>query len=120
MYVTVMHQPVIVFSSTCSQMHVQTKHSLAHLQDLIPTLASTLYKVCIKVITLIKVGIISSKCARECFICTCILGTCVTVANSYRLAHYSYITGLNRQLDLLLFIVIPTSFFNYKIMYYIS
>ena len=33
-----MHQPVTV-SSKCSQMHVQMKYSLAHLQDLIPTLA---------------------------------------------------------------------------------
>ena len=35
-----MYQPVTVSSNMCSQMHVQIKHSLAHLQDLIPTLAS--------------------------------------------------------------------------------
>ena len=34
-YVTVMHQPVL---NACSQMYVQ-KHSLAQLQDLIPSLA---------------------------------------------------------------------------------
>ena len=38
-YVTIMHQSVTVSSNTCSQMHVQIQHSLAHLQDLIPTLA---------------------------------------------------------------------------------
>ena len=32
-YVTTMHQPVTVSLSTCSQKHVQTKHSLAHLKD---------------------------------------------------------------------------------------
>ena len=37
-YVAIMHQ-----SGTCSQMHVQIKHSLAHLQDLIPTLAGIKY-----------------------------------------------------------------------------
>ena len=39
MYVTIMHQPVTVSSNTRSQMHVQVKHFLAHLQNLIPTLA---------------------------------------------------------------------------------
>ena len=33
-----MQQPVTVSLNTCSQMYVQIKHSLAHLQDLIPTL----------------------------------------------------------------------------------
>ena len=42
-HVTIMHQPVTVSSNTCSQMHVQIKHSLAHLQDLIPTLAGIKY-----------------------------------------------------------------------------
>ena len=37
-----MHQPVTV-ANPCSQMHVQIKHSLAHLQDLIPTLAGIKY-----------------------------------------------------------------------------
>ena len=32
-YVIIMHQPVTVSSSTYSQKHVQTKHSLAHLKD---------------------------------------------------------------------------------------
>ena len=40
-YVAIMHLPVIV-SQTCSQMHVQIKHSLAHLQDKIPTLAGVI------------------------------------------------------------------------------
>ena len=34
-----MHQSVAVSLNTCSKIHVQTKHSLAHLQDFIPTLA---------------------------------------------------------------------------------
>ena len=34
-----MYQLVTVSSNTCSQIHVQIKHSLTHLQDLIPTLA---------------------------------------------------------------------------------
>ena len=33
-----MHHPVLATVITQSQMHVQIKHSLAHLQDLIPTL----------------------------------------------------------------------------------
>ena len=33
-----MHQPVTVSSNTSNQMHVQMMNSLAHLQDLIPTL----------------------------------------------------------------------------------
>ena len=32
-YMTIMHQPVTVSSNTCSQVHVQIKPSLAHLQD---------------------------------------------------------------------------------------
>ena len=33
-YVAIMHQPVTISSKQpCSQMHVQIKHSLAHLQD---------------------------------------------------------------------------------------
>ena len=39
MELTIIHQFVTVSSNTCSQMNVQIKHSLAHLQDLIPTLA---------------------------------------------------------------------------------
>ena len=38
-YVTIIQQLVTVSLNTCSQMNVQMKHSLAHLQDLIPTLA---------------------------------------------------------------------------------
>ena len=38
-----MHQPVTVSSNTCSQTHVQIEYSLAHLQDLIPTLAGKRY-----------------------------------------------------------------------------
>ena len=38
-----MHQPETASSNTCSQMYVQIKHSLAHLQDLIPTLAGRRY-----------------------------------------------------------------------------
>ena len=37
-----MHQPETVSSNTCSQVHVQIKHFLAHLQDLIPTLAGVI------------------------------------------------------------------------------
>ena len=40
-YVTIMHQPVTV--TYIAQTHVQIKHSLAHLQDLIPTLAGRRY-----------------------------------------------------------------------------
>ena len=45
-YVAIMHQPVTVSSSmySSSQMHVQIKHSLAYLQDLIPTLAVKKYR----------------------------------------------------------------------------
>ena len=42
-YVTIMDQPVIVSSSTRSQIYVQIKHSLTHLQDLIHTLAAIKY-----------------------------------------------------------------------------
>ena len=42
-YVTIMHQPVPVSSNTCRKMHVQIKHFLANLQDLIPTLAGMKY-----------------------------------------------------------------------------
>ena len=37
-----MHHPVLATVITQSQMHVQIKHSLAHLQDLIPTLAGVI------------------------------------------------------------------------------
>ena len=37
-----MHHPVLATVITQSQIHVQIKHSLAHLQDLIPTLAGVL------------------------------------------------------------------------------
>ena len=42
-FVTMMHHPVTPNSNTCSQMHVQMKHFLAHLQDSIPTLAGIIY-----------------------------------------------------------------------------
>ena len=35
--------PIRVSSNTCSQRNVQIKHSLAHLQDVIPTLAGRSY-----------------------------------------------------------------------------
>ena len=38
-----MHHPVLATVITQSQMHVQIKHSLAHLQDLIPTVAGDPY-----------------------------------------------------------------------------
>ena len=38
-----MHHPVLATVITQSKMHVQIKHSLAHLQDLIPTLAGLFY-----------------------------------------------------------------------------
>ena len=44
------------------------KHSLAHLQDLIPTLAGVVAYMFIPA----KVGIKSCRCARECFIYTCV------------------------------------------------
>ena len=44
------------------------KHSLAHLQDLIPTLAGVVAYMFIPA----KVGIKSRRCTRECFICTCV------------------------------------------------
>ena len=42
-YVAIMHQPETFSSNTCSLMYVQMKHFLAHLQDLIPTLAGRRY-----------------------------------------------------------------------------
>ena len=52
-------------AQTCSQMHVQVKHSLAHLQDPFPILAAIIaYIYFIRT----KVGIKSCRCARECFI----------------------------------------------------
>ena len=36
------HEPETVSSNTCSQTYVQIKHSLAHLEDLIPTLAGVI------------------------------------------------------------------------------
>ena len=47
-------------------MYAQIKHSLAHLQDLIPTLAYIKYSYMQN--TPAKVGIKSCGCARECFI----------------------------------------------------
>ena len=44
-YVTIMYQPVTVSSNTCNQckcMHKINKHSLAYLQDFMPTLADVL------------------------------------------------------------------------------
>ena len=38
-----MHYPVLATAITQSQMHVQIKHSLEHVQDLIPTLAGIKY-----------------------------------------------------------------------------
>ena len=54
--------------NTCTKTHVQMKHSPAHLQDLIPTLAGVVAYMFIPA----KVGIKSCRCARECFICTCV------------------------------------------------
>ena len=64
-----MHHPVLpaVYQS---QMHVQIKHSLVHLQDLIPNLAGV-FRITIYFIPAI-VRIKTCRCARECFICTCI------------------------------------------------
>ena len=39
-----MHHPVLATVITQSQVHIQRKHSLVHLQDLIPTLAAVLYQ----------------------------------------------------------------------------
>ena len=63
-----MYQPVTVSLNTCSQMHVQIKHSLAHLQDFIFTLAGVFEYVFHTNST--KVRIKPCRCARECFICT--------------------------------------------------
>ena len=41
-----MHHPVLATVIALSQMHVQIKHSLAHLQDLIPTLV-VVFCICI-------------------------------------------------------------------------
>ena len=41
-YVIIMYQRITVSSNTCSLMHVQINHSVAHLQDLIPTLAGVI------------------------------------------------------------------------------
>ena len=61
-----------VNSNTCSQMYAQVKHSLAHLQDLIP-----LWLVPSPILT--KTEIKSCKCAREVYVVyTCInLAMCV-------------------------------------------
>ena len=77
-----MDQPVLatVSSNTCSQIHVQIKHSLAYLQDLVPTLAGIKY---IRKHTPAEVSIKSCGYARECYVYTCIW-LCVlelTVAN---------------------------------------
>ena len=54
-------------------MHVQKKHSLARLQDLIPTLAGIIHLLLyILHQPNCKVGIKSCRRAREWFICTCI------------------------------------------------
>ena len=42
-YVIIMHEPVTVSSNVRDQMHVQIKHSLAYLQELILTLAGIKY-----------------------------------------------------------------------------
>ena len=63
--------------ATQSQTHAQIKHSLAHLQDLISTLAGTRYTY--KQNTPAKVGIKSGRCASECFICACIWLWVITV-----------------------------------------
>ena len=46
-------------------MHLEIKYSLAHLQDLILNLTGLKY-------TPAKIGTKSCRCARECFIHTCI------------------------------------------------
>ena len=62
-YVTIMHQPV-TFSSSM-QTHVQIKHSLGYLQDLIPTLAGLIVY---NVYALPgNVGTKSCRYASECF-----------------------------------------------------
>ena len=60
-----MHHPVLTVVITQGQMHVQIKSSLAHLQDLIPSLAGIIYVYMQS--TPAKVGIKSCRCARECF-----------------------------------------------------
>ena len=72
---------------TCSQTHVQMKHSLAHLRDLIPTLAGDVAYMFIPA----EVRIKFCTCARECFICTCVWLHVYVLANSYRQVDYIYI-----------------------------
>ena len=59
-------------------MHAQTKHYLAHLQDLIPNSADLL---CLLNFIPAKVGIKSYRCARECYVTICIWLGVIIVAN---------------------------------------
>ena len=68
-HVAMMHQPVIVSSNVYPNACTK-KHSLAHLQGLI-LLCNWLELLLIYFLPA-KVGIKSFRCARECFICTCI------------------------------------------------
>ena len=74
-----MHHTVLATVITQSQMHVQIKHSLAHLQNLIPTLAGIKWYMQNKPA---KVGIKSCRCAREHFVCTCVWLWVITLANT--------------------------------------
>ena len=62
-----MHYPVLATVITQSQIHVQIKHSLANLQDIITTYFDWC-KIYMQNIPA-KVGIKSSRCAKEFFIC---------------------------------------------------
>ena len=80
-YVAIMYQPVTVSSN----MYCTNKAFSSTSTRLIPCLATHFIPA--------KVRIKSCRCARECFICTCIwLHVWV---NSYRLVHYSYIVISN-------------------------
>ena len=70
-YVTILHQPVTVSWITCSQMHVCTNRAFSSKSIRFNHYIGWCYILLIYFIP-VKVRITSCRCARECFICTCL------------------------------------------------
>ena len=114
---TSMHHPVLADDITQSQMHVQIKHSLAHLQDVAN---SCFCYVALHVYFIpVKVGIKSCRYARKCFNNLYMHLALSYNSRQYRMVHryFFHVTGLSWLLICLLFIVIPTSFSDSKFLH---
>ena len=94
---------ISISSNTCSQMHVQIKHFLAHLQDLIPTLACVIAYIIYSQLPT-KIEIKSCRSAREC----CILSYMHLATGWCTTATQLFSTGSSWLFVSLLLIKIPT------------